>query len=214
MLLRLLVEIIWLKNYATWSSLYQYIIFTIVVISRLSHTRTEVVVLSTDSSDLIPMRVYICLDRTIIFSLCLVRRSVIVYLGVSLWTVSGSVVIYLAVYLLMVSGWVVVYLKVYLWTVSGCVDVYLEISLWTISRRVVVYLVVLLWMFSQSFPLFSYTELEFLWWQFTMVFEKFVPIVWEFVCYNCGCCCKVMMMMMLCVLGLRIMNACLNYEAV
>ena len=46
-------------------------------------------------------------------------------------------------------------------------------------------------MVSRVFPLFSDAELEFLWWQFTMVVENNVPIVRYFVCYPCGCCCKI-----------------------
>ena len=45
--------------------------------------------------------------------------------------------------------------------------------------------------FQLGFPLFSDAKLEFLWWKFTMVFEKIVPIVLEFVCYPRWCCYKV-----------------------
>ena len=58
-------------------------------------------------------------------------------------------------------------------------------------RRFFVYLAVYLWTVSHVFPLFSFDELEFLWWQFTMVVEKIVPILWEFVFNPCGCCCKI-----------------------
>ena len=84
-----LSKTIWVNNSLTWSSFYQYVIFIIVIVSLSIHIRTGVVVLSTDISELIPLKVYILLDRTRIFSLCLVRRRVVVYLEVSLWTVSG-----------------------------------------------------------------------------------------------------------------------------
>ena len=96
-LLRILFQNNWLNNSSTWSSLYWYIIFTIVIISLLSHTRTGVVVLSIDISELLPLRGYICLNRTKLCSLCLIRRSVVVYLEVYLWTVSRVFVVYLAV---------------------------------------------------------------------------------------------------------------------
>ena len=44
---------------------------------------------------------------------------------------------------------------------------------------------------NRGFLLFSFDELEFLWWQFTTVFENIVPIFWEFVCYSWGCCCEI-----------------------
>ena len=102
---------------------------------------TVVFVLSTASSRLLPLRGYICLDRIIICSFYLIRGWVVVYLAFSLWTV---------------RWWVIVYLAVSIWTVRKRVVVYLEVSLWTVSRM---------------FPLFSYAELEFLWWQFTMVLK-------------------------------------------
>ena len=93
--------------------------------------------------------------------------------------------------LCLIRRWFVVYLEVTLWTVRRWVVVYRAVSIWTVRRWVDVYLVVPLWTVSQGCTLFPYAELEFLRWQFTMVFEKIVPIVWEFVCCPCGCCCKI-----------------------
>ena len=114
----------------------------------------KVFALSIDISDLYPLSRYICLNITRNFFLYLIRRWVVVYLAFSLWTV---------------CRWFVVYLVVFLWTVS---------------RWVVVYLTVSLWMVSSCFQFFSYAELEFLWWQFTMVFETIFTSVWDFVCYT------------------------------
>ena len=58
---------IWLNNSSTWSSSYWYIIFIIVSVSILIHTRTGVGVLFIDSSDLLPLRGYICLNKTRIY---------------------------------------------------------------------------------------------------------------------------------------------------
>ena len=79
---------VWLNNYYTQYLLFWYMIFIIVIISLLSHSRTGVVVLSTDSSGLIPLRGHIFLDITRIISLCLIRRWILVYLVVSLWNFS------------------------------------------------------------------------------------------------------------------------------
>ena len=79
--------------YWTWYSLYRYIIFIIVIIPLSSHTRNGVVVLSIDISNLLPLRGYIFLDRNRIFSLCLIRSWVVVYLVLSLWTVRRWVVV-------------------------------------------------------------------------------------------------------------------------
>ena len=126
---------IWINDSSTRSSFYQYIILIIFIISIYIHTITGVVVLSAASSNLLPMKGYICLDRTIIFSHCLVRSLVFVYLVVSLWTVSSLVFVYLAVSLWTVSRRVFFYLAVSLWTVSRRVVVYLTVSLWTVRRR-------------------------------------------------------------------------------
>ena len=94
---------IWLNNYSTWYSLYWYIRLIVLIIYLSSHTRTGVVVLSIYISDLLHLRGYICLDITINFSLFMIRRWVVVYLALYLWTVSRRVVVYLAVYLWMFS---------------------------------------------------------------------------------------------------------------
>ena len=104
-----------------------------------------------------------------------------VYLAISILTFSRRVVVYLSVSLWTLSNLVVVYLTVSLWTVSRQVLVYLAVSLWRVSRWVVVDLAVSIWTVNWGYPLFSYAELEFLCWQFTMVLEKIVPNVWEFV---------------------------------